>query len=323
MVLEAEAERRSTEAAADAQWTALQAVYRAFMALAKQFRYGQAPYEFLECGSAAERAEVMAAATEWLDRVDRKVAVHELRKLLHAPEFRDDHTIQALIARYLAKPERTGADRDKLDYLLAHFLREHSNERTTLEQAARRLEPLLGETSLEIPVWLSPLQEFTAEIERCATLRDLDTRQIIQRGRDFKVNAREMYFGPSALVAFAWSNCVLAANFARLLRADLQAIESLLDQLDSCGVGKVNCSEIMLGPAEPLESIRDMWRNWQRPNYQDYSDLSFQRIVKTREVLQAAAAAARVTPESRLRFLELRLAAITREVESLRAGNKR
>src|SRR5205807_1599938 len=109
--------------------------------------------------------------------VDRKVAVHELRKLLHAGEFQNDGTLHALIQRYLQKAEKTGADRDKLDCLLAHVLRTRSAHAAelSLEDAARHLEPILGKSSAELPQWLQPLEALVADLQRCATLHDLDT----------------------------------------------------------------------------------------------------------------------------------------------------
>jgi hypothetical protein len=100
--------------------------------------------------------------------------------------------------------------------------------------------------------------------------------------------------------------------------ADLSVIGRALDELEARGVTTLNCAKIQLDTSEPLAALRDMCRNWQQPSYQDYTDLSFQRIVKLRHTLETALTATPSTQESRLRYLELRLEAVMVELEALR-----
>lgn len=300
---------------------AVAAEYPFFATAAKLFRYGQPPTSPDE--NCAFSSTDLGSVKEWMERIDNRIAVHELRKLLHSSACSGDGTSRALVERYLSKIDKTGSDRDKLDYLLAHWTRSHaaaesSSDELDLEQTAKILEPLLGESSAELPQWLEPLETLMDELRLCGSLRELDESEIIQRGRTIKIEGRDMYFGRSSLVAFARFNFLLGRTFRRLLHAELKTTEAILDDLEARAVKTIDCTSISLGTAEPLSALRDMCRNWQQPTYQDYTDLSFQRIVKLREALETKLAATPPTPESRLRYLELRLQAVTAEMASLR-----
>lgn len=301
---------------------ALATIYPFFVAAAKQFRYGIAPFENVD-ESLGKSPQTRAQAAKWMDQVDKKIAVHELRKLVHSGDFIGQEITPALIARYIGKPEKTGADRDKLDYLLAHYLRRRSDAamhqgELDVERAAQLLEPVLGKSPGDSPQWLEPLDIVINDLRRCASLSDLDGWEIIQRGRNIKVEGRDQYFSTGSLVAFARFNFLLAQSFGRLLQADLAAIELLLDELEARAITTVNCTTLSLGQAEPICALRDMCHNWKQPTYKDYTDLSFQRIVKLRQALEERLGSTTATPESRLRYLELRLQAVTTELEALR-----
>src|SRR5436305_10993246 len=181
-------------AAGKSQSQTVAAVYPFFVAAAKQFRYGIPPFESWK--SSEKRPEALAQATEWMEQIDKKIAAHELRKLLHSSSFSGDDTAHALILRYLNKAQKTGADRDKLDYLLAHYLRLHGDAEMQrgeldLERAGQLLEPVLGKVSGDGAQWLEPLDVVINDLNRCASLRDLDGWEIIQRGRNIQVEGRE------------------------------------------------------------------------------------------------------------------------------------
>jgi len=311
----------ATKARKAGQRSALTAVFRFFVAAAKQFRYSQPPLNELP-PAPGERRERLAITT-WLEGVDKKFAVHDLRKLLNNRVLCQPDTIHALIARYLGKEEKTGSDRDKLDYLLVHYARISATPvmldgHLSIEETAKLLEPVLGASPADPAPCLERLEPLIDELCQCTSLGDLDVSEIIQRGRTLKVEARETYFRRSNLIAFARFNFLLDCTFRRLLVADLNVIGRALDELEARGVATVNCTKISLGTAEPLAALRDMCHNWQQPSYQDYTDLSFQRIVKLRHTLETALTAAPSTQESRLRYLELRLEAVSIELEDLR-----
>jgi hypothetical protein len=304
-----------------AQWDALRAVYPFFVAAARQFRYGQPPLDELPAAPVERRERL--ALTSWLEGVDKKFAVHELRKLLDNSALGKSETTQALVARYLSKDEKTGSDRDKLDYLLAHYLRINADDamldgHLSFEETAKLLESMWGESPADPSPCLEALEPLIDELCQCSSLGDLDVSEIIQRGRTLKVEARETYFRRSNLIAFARFNFLLGCTFRRLLLADLNVIGRALDELEARGVATVNCAQISLDTSEPIAALRDMCRNWQQPSHQDYTDLSFQRIVKLRHALETALNATPSTQESRLRYLELRLEAVTVELEALR-----
>jgi hypothetical protein len=186
------------------------------------------------------------------------------------------------------------------------------------EETAKLLEPALGESPADPAPCLETLEPLIDELCQCNSLGDLDVSEIIQRGRTLKVEARETYFRRSNLIAFARFNFLLGCTFRRLLMADLSVIGRALDELEARGVTTLNCAKIQLDTSEPLAALRDMCRNWQQPSYQDYTDLSFQRIVKLRHTLETALTATPSTQESRLRYLELRLEAVMVELEALR-----
>src|SRR5947209_17884376 len=94
-------------AAFEVQRNVLAVVYPFVVCAARQFRYGHPPFEsFDDAVPKDRRREFLQQASGWLDEVDRKIAVHELRRLLQSSAFNGAEIAQALIHRYFSKPEK-------------------------------------------------------------------------------------------------------------------------------------------------------------------------------------------------------------------------
>jgi hypothetical protein len=66
--------------------------------------------------------ELFSQIQSWLDSMDQRVLVHELRHLLQMTTLNASESgLQALIQRHLRKPMKNNVDRDKIDFLLVQY----------------------------------------------------------------------------------------------------------------------------------------------------------------------------------------------------------
>jgi len=61
--------------------------------------------------------ETFSSVHQWLDSMDQRVMVHQLRHLLQMTTLNASETgLRALIQRHLRKPKKSNVDRDKIDF---------------------------------------------------------------------------------------------------------------------------------------------------------------------------------------------------------------
>ena len=276
-----------------ARWRGFRVLYPIYAELSRRFQLGST-CDYLDSPINRSEPEVLQAVEAWFAAVDQRSEAWQLRQLLQVTSLGSEEAIGALATHYLSKPDKTGQDRDKIDFLLVQLLdlqAPHSLPAggLELEDVARILEPLLGEASTVPPAWMSPLDEALAELEQCHSLRDLLERRLIERVRAMKEEAGQMFYGSAVLLAFTRFNFHMRRAFFRCLSDDLQAIRQQLQDLKRGGVETVDCTGAHLSANEPLESIRELCAHWKQPFGAPYAaGHSFEQLVEIRAAVQAA-----------------------------------
>ncbi|MDP9267471.1 MAG: hypothetical protein M3P27_03995 [Acidobacteriota bacterium] len=292
----AHAPARLTEIAA--HWRTARKLYPIYAAVLRQYSIALEPSRELEYPADRSEPEAIERIQKWFAEADAKIEVWQLRQVLQTSELGTEPILRALITRILEKDTRTGSDRDKADFLLAQYFF-HCAPSTahqglpTLDDLAEVLEPVLGESVPESPAWLAPLDPVLVELRQCESLRDLLQRDVLARARRLKVEAGDMFFGSGALLAFTRFNFLVRGTFVRLIHNDLHAIRFALHGLEQRGQKTFDCSTAGLGKAESSEYLRLFCHDWKTMFRAAYSSgQSFQQLIKLRDLLEAALAAA-------------------------------
>ncbi|HYN15542.1 MAG TPA: hypothetical protein VES66_07120 [Terriglobales bacterium] len=278
-----------------ARWRAFRSLYPLYAELARRFELGAA------CGdleSPVDRSEpdVLKAVEAWFTAIDERSEAWQLRQLLQTTPLGTEEVLSALVTRYLGRQEKTGQDRDKIDFLLVQYLDQrapHSlqNGSLELEDVASVLEPVLGEASTMQPAWMAPLDEARAELTRCRSLRDLLERGLIERVRALKEKAGEMFYGSAALLAFTRFNFLMRRAFFRCLYDDLRALRQQMHELERRGVQTIDCTRAQLSAEEPLERLQQICAQWKLPFLAPYAaGHSLQQLIEIRAAVQEALA---------------------------------
>jgi len=276
-----------------ARWREFRVLYPVYAELSRRFQLGPA-CDYLESPINRSEPEVMKAVEAWFAAIDERSQVWQLRQLLQATTLGTEEAISALVTRTLSRTDKTGQDRDKIDFLLVQYLDQrapHSLQKTSLEldDVARIMEPVLGETSTVQPAWMAPLEEAQAELTQCRGLRDLLERGLIERVRAMKEKAGQMFYGSAVLLAFTRFNFLMRRAFFRCLCDDLQVIRQQLRELERCGVETVDCTRAQLSAEEPLAQLRDLCAHWKQPFGAPYTaGHGLEQLVEIRAAVQAA-----------------------------------
>src|SRR4029077_18029463 len=84
-------------------------------------------------------------------------------------------------------------------------------------------------------------------------------------------------------------NFRLRMGFFRLMHSDLHAIRKAVHELETMGVGTVDCREAGLGSEEPLATMRTLCHQWKKPFREAYrAGQSFRQLGIVRNVLANA-----------------------------------
>ncbi len=83
-----------------------------------------------------------------------------------------------------------------------------------------------------------------------------------------------MFYDPAALAAFIRFNFLLRRTLIELMHADLIAIRAGLGQLQSAGVGIIDCHNLGLSASEPLTKISTIADEWKQPFQKEYTERS-------------------------------------------------
>ena len=261
-----------------AQWKEARAVFPIYLALAKQLTldipFSQAKRNLPE----KPDLELFNQVNEWLDSMDQRVMVHQLRHLLQMTTLNASETsLRSLIQRHLRKSKKSTTDRDKIDFLLVQYFALQAppkiyHKQIELSDVGQVLEPVLGEVDPAPLDWCSPLEKMIEALRGFRSLREILKTNFIEQGRKVKETAGGMFYDPVALVAFIRFNFLLRRTLIELMHADLIAIRSGLASLQTAGVRTIDCHHAGLLAGEPLSKIRKIADEWKQPFQKEYTE---------------------------------------------------
>jgi hypothetical protein len=269
-----------SESPRQAQWKEARAVFPIYLALAKQMEieipFAQAKRNLPE----KPDLETFSQVHEWLDTMDQRVMVHQLRHLLQMTTLNDSESgLRALIARHLRKSKKSNVDRDKIDFMLAQYFAlevppKIYHKQIELADVAQVMQPVLGDVDPGPLAWCAPLEQMIEALRGFRSLREILKTNFIEQGRKVKETAGGMFYDSAALVAFIRFNFLLRRTLIELMHADLIAIRAGLGQLQSAGVRIIDCHHFGLSSSEPLAKITAIADEWKQPFQKDYTERS-------------------------------------------------
>jgi hypothetical protein len=267
-----------SESPRQAQWREARAVFPIYLALAKQLEieipFTQAKRNLPE----KPDLETFSQVHEWLDSMDQRVMVHQLRHLLQMTTLNASETgLRALIQRHLRKPKKSNVDRDKIDFLLVQYFALCAPAKIYHKQiepvdVAQVMQPVLGAVDPDPLAWCAPLEQMIEALRGFRSLREILKTNFIEQGRKVKETAGGMFYDPAALVAFIRFNFLLRRTLIELMHADLIAIRAGLGQLQSAGVRIIDCHNTGLSASESLAKISAMADEWKQPFQKEYTE---------------------------------------------------
>jgi len=280
-----------------AQWTEARAVYPIYAALAAQFNLAQLPYPAGELPPVRPTRSAFDTVLKWLGGVDERALAYQIRQLASDVLNASEESLRALIHRQLRKPDKTDADRDKIDLLLVQYFAMCAPEQLyskdiTLDDVAKVLKPVLAEADPTPLEWCEPLDQILAKVATCHSLRDLMEAGLVEQGRMLKDSAGCMFYDPAALVAFCRFSFLVRRAFIRMLHADLQAVRETINSLEKLGIKTVDCRRAGFSAAEKTMQLRFFCENWRQPFHKDYTENSvshaFEQLLALRADLEDA-----------------------------------
>ncbi len=269
-----------SESPRQAQWKEARSVFPIYLALAKQLGL-EVPFTQAK-RSLPEKPdlETFNSVHEWLDSMDLRVMVHQLRHLLQMTTLNASETgLQSLIQRHLRKPKKSSVDRDKIDFLLVQYFALCAPAKIYHKQiepadVAQVMQPVLGEVDPDPLAWCAPLEQMIEALRGFRSLREILKTNFIEQGRKVKETAGGMFYDPAALVAFIRFNFLMRRTLIELMHADLIAIRAGLAQLQSAGARIIDCHHVGLSASEPIAKISAMADEWKQPFQKEYTERS-------------------------------------------------
>jgi hypothetical protein len=275
-----------------AQWTEARGAYPLYAALATQFNLAPLPHPAGELPPLRPTRDIFDGDLKWLDAIDEKVRAFQIRQLPSETLNASEESLRAFLHRQLRKPEKTTADRDKIDLLLVQYFalcapEELYRKDIHLNDVAAVLQPVLAGADATPLEWCLPLDQILEKIAHCESLRDMMESGLLEQGRLLKDSAGAMFYDPAALVAFCRFNFLLRRAFIRMLHADLSAIRQAVEALDAAGVKTVDCRRAGFSAAETTTQLRYYTENWKQPFHKDYTETSVSRAFEQLLALRA------------------------------------
>ena len=259
-----------------AEWNAARILYPTYSALAREFVIDLTPCNDLETGVEQPPQESVEQARQWLDDMDERIQIHQLRQFLQTTTMVTPQLLQTLLLHHLHKDEKSPSDRDKIDFLIVQLFSLAAPSRledtsVTIEYVAKTLAPVLGAVDTTVPVWLTPLENVLQSAQKARTLNELLHSGILEQGRKFKVQSGENYFLPVAMIAFARFSFLMRRVFFRLMHQDLNAIFDGLRELEQQGVTTIDCRRAQFSAEEPILRLRMICQSWKVMFQAEYS----------------------------------------------------
>jgi hypothetical protein len=280
------------------QWAELRSVFPIYLALAKQLEIA-IPFP-QETRNLPEKPslELFKQVQNWLDALDARVLVHQLRHLLQQTTLNASESgLRALIQRHLRKPSKSNIDRDKIDFLLVQYFAlcapaKIYHKQIELSDTAAVMKPVLGETDSTPLAWCEPLEKMITSLRGFRSLRDMLKNSFIAEGRKVKEAAGGMFYDPSALLSFIRFNFLMRRTLIELMHADLIAIRSGLQQLEEAGTRTMDCHHSGLSASEAVAKVRQLAHEWKQPFQKDYTERTvnetFEKLLNWRSDVEKA-----------------------------------
>jgi hypothetical protein len=279
-----------------AEWRDARLLYPLYAALAREFVIDLPAHSDLEAGVDAPPQESVEQTRQLFHDLDERIQVHQLRQFLQTTTVSSDDALRTLLIHHLRRQEHTDSDRDKIDFLLVQFFSHCAPSRledvdVDLVYVAQTLEPVLGSVDLNVPEWLSPLDEVVQTANGCRNLNQLLTSRILEKGRKLKTSCGKKYFLPGAMVAFTRFSFLMRRIFFRLMHQDLNAILDGLRELEHRGVETLDCRRAQFSAEEPIARLRMICQSWKVMFHAEYSSgQPVSMLVDLRAVIEAALA---------------------------------
>jgi len=261
-----------------AQWKEARAVFPIYLALAKQLEM-QIPIPQAKRNLPEKPdLELFSQVQDWLDAMDQKVMVHQLRHLLQMTTLNaSEGSLRSLIQRHLRKSKKSTTDRDKIDFLLVQYFAlcapaKIYHKQIELADVAQVMHPVLGDMDPAPLAWCAPLEKMIEALRAFRSLREILKTNFIEEGRKVKETAGGMFYDPAALLAFIRFNFLLRRTLIELMHADLIAIRSGLANLQTAGVRTIDCHHAGLLAGEPLSKVTKIANEWKQPFQKEYTE---------------------------------------------------
>jgi len=266
------------------QWNAALRLYPIYVQLAREFVIEVQPCGDLEAGTEMPGKESVEHAQKWLEEMDERIQVHQLRQFLQTSPLAGEEGLLNLVQHFLAKTTRNDGVRDKIDFLLVQYFSqlapsELDDKEVDLEYVAQRLEPVLGQVDLKTPVWLNALDRVLDSAGRCRSLDELLHGGILAQGRKAKTQAGDLYYLPIALVAFTRFGYLMRRTFFHLMHSDLNAIVDGLNELEERKIETIDCRRAQFSAQEPISRLRMICQSWKVMFQAEYSSGSPLRML--------------------------------------------
>jgi hypothetical protein len=258
------------------QWSSARKLYPIYFQLSREFVIDVHVCADLEAGVEAPGRESVEQAIHWLDEMDERIQVHQLRQFLQTSTLVDQDGLLSLLQHYLAKTQHNDSVRDKIDFLLVQYFSQLApsqieDDDVDLAYVSQSLEPALGQVDLKTPVWLNALDRVLDSARRCRSLDELLHGGVLEQGRKAKTQAGDLFFMPVALVAFTRFGYLMRRVFFRLMHGDLNAILDGLTELEEKGVETIDCRRAQFSEQEPILRLRMICQSWKVMFQAEYS----------------------------------------------------
>src|SRR6202030_1012881 len=267
-----------TAETSQSRWAETVSVFPIYLALAKQLGIA-IPFAQRKLPDTPD-AELSSQVQSWLDSMDQRVLVYQLRHLLQMTTMNaSENSLKSLIERHLRKPTKSTFDRDKIDFLLVQYFAlcapaKIYHKRIELADVAEVIKPILGEVAPATLSWCEPLEAMIKSLHGFRSLREILKTSFIEQGRKVKEAAGGMFYDPSALLAFIRFNFILRRTFIELMHADLIATRAGIAKLEGSDVHVIDCRNTGLSGAEPLTKIKKLADEWKQPFQKEYTERS-------------------------------------------------
>src|ERR1700730_5608133 len=278
------------------QWAETVSVFPIYLALAKQLGIA-IPFLQRKLPETPD-PELSSQVLNWLDSMDQRVIVYQLRHLLQMTTMNaSESSLKSLIERHLRKPTKTTFDRDKIDFLLVQYFAlcapaKIYHKRIEPPDVAEVMKPILGEVAPATLTWCEPLEVMIQSLHSFRSLREVLKTNFIEQGRRVKEAAGGMFYDSSALLAFIRFNFILRRTLIELMHADLITTRAGIAKLESSDVRVIDCRNTGLSAAEPLSKVKKLADEWKQPFQKEYTERSvnqaFEKLLGLRADVEIA-----------------------------------